>query len=484
MPDGAEPAAKLTRAATLMERAAVNLRDNKLAEAYEPPQVDALAALEDAKRQIDAQKDKADADAEKKQREAIRAAYIRIRGDQEKLSEETKRLDGARTPQGELNRADAVRLGQLPTEQQKLVDDIAKVGSNLEKLGSTVYVWANKEISSGMTDIKAGLAASKTNIETQSREQQVLEDLTAMIENLKVDPLENKFASPSGGGSGGGGEKPLPPEAELRLMRSLQQRVNAGTKSTADAKIEAGARAAALVALGRRQADIRKLLGEMMNKASGVAEGKEPALPPEPEDAATLPEEATLAQIDDQELQAELLGGKPGEKSTEIDVRRAADRMTRSKVRLEIQRDSGQVTQVIQHRIVDDLDLMVEAARKQQCKGGGSGKSSPQDVMQVPKPSESQAQNQGKNTASGGAKAAANSKSAGGGTGQANAGKDIRETAEEWGRISPRLRGPVLESRDETIVERYRRLIEDYTQAVSTEASGGGSSTAAPTTQP
>lgn len=485
LPDGAEPASRLTRAATLMERAAVNIRDNKLAEAYEPPQVDALATLEEAKRLVDAQKDKADAAADKQQREAIRAAYVRIRTDEEKLTEETKRLEGARNDKGELNRADAVRLGQLPTEQQKLVDDVAKVGENLLKLNSTVYTWANKEISSGMSDVKSALAASRTNAVTQSREQQVIDDLTAMIENLKVDPLENKFASQSGGGGGGGGgEKPLPPEAELRLMRSLQDRVNKATRTTAEAKLEEERKAAELVALGRRQADIRKLLGDMVNKASGTPEGKEPALPPEPEEANPLPEEATLAQVDDKELQAELLGGKPGGQNGQIDIRRAADRMTRSRQRLELQRDAGTVTQVIQHRIIDDLDLLVEAARKQQCKGGGGGQSSPQDVMQVPKPSESQAQNQGKNSQnSGGSKAASSSKSSGGQTGQANAGKDINELSEEWGRISPRLRGPVLESRDETIVERYRRLIEDYTQAVGTEASGGApSSPPAPAT--
>ncbi|HEY7088171.1 MAG TPA: DUF4175 family protein, partial [Tepidisphaeraceae bacterium] len=46
LPNGAEPASHLTRAASRMERAIVNLRDKKLNDAYEPPQVEALAALE------------------------------------------------------------------------------------------------------------------------------------------------------------------------------------------------------------------------------------------------------------------------------------------------------------------------------------------------------------------------------------------------------------------------------------------------------
>src|SRR5688572_10948842 len=60
VPNGAEPAAHLTRAAGRMERAIISLRDRKLPDAYEPPQVEALAALEAAKKIVDEQKQKVD----------------------------------------------------------------------------------------------------------------------------------------------------------------------------------------------------------------------------------------------------------------------------------------------------------------------------------------------------------------------------------------------------------------------------------------
>ena len=477
VPEGAEPASRITRAATLMERAAVKLKDKQLVEAYEPPQLDALATLEEAKRLVDEQKQKVDDKVDGEQREAIRQAYIRIKGEEQKLADEVKRLDAARDANGELGRADGIRLGQLPTDQQKLSDDIDTVGKNLQTLKSTVYIWANTQIASGMADSKANLAAGKTGSVTQGGQTQIVSDLEAMIENLKVTPIDEKFESPQGGGKGGGGgAKPLPAEAELRLMKSLQQAVNVATKTTADDKALAGeAKDSAAVTLGRRQSSLRELLVELTNKA-GNGEG---GIGPEPKNLPPLPEEASLAQIDDQELQAELLGGKPGAKDKELDVRRVGDRMARSHQRLENDRDPGRVTQVIQRRIIDDFDLLIEAARQRQGKGKSSkGKPQPEDVAQEKKPDDKQAQNQGKNqSAPAGDQAAGDSNSAGPAGAQANAGKDIKETAEEWGRLFPRLRGPVLESRDETIVERYRRLIEDYTQAVSTEASGGSSTT-------
>lgn len=486
LPDGAEPASRLTRAATQMERAAVYLRDKKLTEAYEPPQMEALLTLEDARRLIDEQKNKVDEEIAQQEKEAIRQAYVRIRAEQQKLADETIRLEGARNKDGQLNRADVIRLNQLPTQQQKLIDEIKKIAEDLVSLKSTVYTWANKQIEAKMGDIKSDLAGQKTAAPTQRRHKQVLDDLQAMIENLKVSPRKDRFEN-GGGGDGGGagsGQQPMPAEAELRLMKSIQQGVNAQTVE-ADAAIVAAKEKTdemnqSLVELGRRQAQLRTLLDELMSAASRG----QVKLGPEPKDGDPLPEEATLQQIDEKELEAELLGGDPGAKDKQIDVRRIGDRMARVRQRLELDRNPGRVTQVIEKRILEDFDLLIEAARAQQNSGGspkpGDGQQAPQ-----PDPGDAQAQNKGQNQNVSGEQAAAQSNSAGPSGTQAGKGKDIHETAEEWGRISPRLRGPILESRDETIIERYRRLIEDYTQAVSIEASGGSSpSTGGSTTTP
>src|SRR5207253_9012131 len=95
MQGGTESAAQLTRAAGKMERAIVSLRAKNLPEAYEPPQVEALAALLDAKKTIDEQKNKVDQKRDEQQKEAIRQVYIKIKEDQEKLNAQTTRIDKA-----------------------------------------------------------------------------------------------------------------------------------------------------------------------------------------------------------------------------------------------------------------------------------------------------------------------------------------------------------------------------------------------------
>jgi hypothetical protein len=157
LPNGGEPAAHLTRAAGKMERAIISIRDKKLPEAYDPPQVEALAALEQAKKIVDEQKAKVDEQIADKDKEAVRQKYVRIKADQEKLNTETARIERARQPDGALARADSVRLGQLPGEQGKLSDDTNKISEDLAAVGSVVYVWANKDIVESMNDVKPTL---------------------------------------------------------------------------------------------------------------------------------------------------------------------------------------------------------------------------------------------------------------------------------------------------------------------------------------
>src|SRR5688500_11675324 len=78
MPDGAEPASNLSRAATKMQRAIVELRGRNLAAAYEPPQVDALTALIDAKKIIDEQKAKADQKLDEQKKEAVQIGRAHV----------------------------------------------------------------------------------------------------------------------------------------------------------------------------------------------------------------------------------------------------------------------------------------------------------------------------------------------------------------------------------------------------------------------
>ena len=467
LPDGADPSSNLTRAASKMERAIVGLRAKDLLAAYEPPQVDALSALLEAKKIVDEQKQKADDQQEQKKKEAVRAAYQKIKEEQEKLNAETIRIDKApKGADGALNRPDAVRLGQLPGEQGGLADRTKELEDALAAVGSVVYTWANKDIVNSMNQVKDDLGKPATGVPTQAEQARIVEQLAAMIKNLEIKLDMNKFENRSGGGGGGGGQPgpKLPPEAELRLLRDLQKAINNSTK-----KIDAEPKKdnQKLLALGNRQGELRGLLDQTLQKNSGG----ETKLRPEPDNADQLPEEANVEQIEQQELEQALAGDQPNAEQIEKDLLTVGDRMARSRQRLAIKNDPGKTTQLIQERILIDLDTLIDQAKKQAaaCKPG-PGKGKPGEQMAKAQADRQVADikgQQARNKTSG-----QNPKQQSVAPGQAGRDQDlsqkIEETAAEWGKISPRTRRAVQEGADEQIVEKYRRYVEDYYRGMAT----------------
>jgi hypothetical protein len=469
LPNGGEPAAQLTRAAAKMERAIISIRDKKLPEAYDPPQVEALAALEQAKKIVDEQKAKVDEQIADKDKEAVRQKYVRIKADQEKLNAETARIEKARQPDGALARADSVRLGQLPGEQGKLSDDTNKISEDLAAVGSVVYIWANKDIVESMNDVKADLAKPTTATPTQAEQVRIVEQLDAMIKNLATKPKESKFAADGGGGQCNGGPQ-LPTEAELRLLQDLQRAVNKSTK-TIDAQPNKDNQK--LLSMGNRQGELRNLLGQTLEKASRG----EVKLGPEPDNRDQLPEEAKVEDVENQELDKDLLNGVPDEKKNETKAGLIGDRMARSRQRLALNNDPGKVTQLIQDRIIEDFDYLIDQARQQQAQvRNNNQQNKPGQKKPQPKPGENmaQAQNQGKKPGdpkpNQGKNPASDSKAPGSAQVNADISQQIKETAAEWGQITPRLRDAIIEGGGEKAIEEYKKLIDDYYKSVATKA--------------
>jgi hypothetical protein len=462
LPDSAEPAARLLRAASRMERAIVHLRASALAEAYEPPQVEALAALEEARRIVDEQKRKADEKQQQQQKEAIRQAYMRIRGEQEKLNTETSRIDASpRLEDGSLRREEEMRLNGLPGEQGRLAEQITRLGQDLAALRSVVYVWANRDIAASMELVKEGLGKRATGPDTQAEQARIVEQLDAMIRNLALKPSQPRFEQRAGGGGGGGGGggARLPTEAELRMLRDLQQAVNKTTQ-VLDRPERDKPR---LLDLGNRQGELRTLLDQLLRSAS---QGQV-KLGPEPDPDDQLPEEAGLEQVENQEIEQDLLDADPQAEEVETQTNRVGDRMARSRQRLAMNHDPGKTTQLIQKRILIDLDQLIEQASQQQESQSQPSSGQAGQRPSQPQPSGAQAPNQGGQTA------AQQSGLSQAGEPQADLSRqDLTETAREWGQISPRLREAVMEGAGENPVEKYRRLYEDYTRAVSTRAGG------------
>jgi hypothetical protein len=471
LPDAAAVVADLTRAADRMGRAITALREEEgtdeqhLAAAYDPPQVEALDALEKAKTLIDEQAAKANNALKQQQKETIRAAYQKILETQKQIDADTAAIDGApRLADGQLGHRDVILLNQLPSRQETLAETTAKLEDSLANLDSVVYVWANHDIVESMNSVKEMLAKPRTDVVTQAEQTRIEEQVQAMIDSLSVKPKEIPFANKSGGGGKGSGQgnPPLPTEAELRLEKALQQAVN---KSTVAISRRVGNQDPALVALGQRQKQLRDLLDQLLQKSSHG----QIKLGPEPDPKDRVLGQASGEAIDEQELTQNLLqgDGSPNPDAMQNDVSQAGERMAQSHQRLALDRDPGAVTQEIQSRILKNLDALIDMARVQEAesKQGQGAQPKPGDE----KPGDAQAHNnnpngqQARNTSH---TPAAQSVPGHDVDTSGTPTADITQSLKEWGSLSPRQRAAVIEAASEKPVQKFKEFIDEYYQAV------------------
>jgi hypothetical protein len=477
LPDGASIVADLNRAADRMGRAISALRDGDgpdqqhLAAAYDSPQVEALAALEQASDLIDKQANKANHDLNQQKRDAIRTAYQKILESQKKIDADTLAIDKApRNDDGQLNHRDNVLLGQLVPRQGVLADTTAKLDNDLQTLNSIVYVWANKDIVDSMNGVKQDLAKPQTDVVTQAQQTRIEEQLQAMIDALSVKPKEIPFANKSNGGGKGSGQgsggQTLPTEAELRLEKSLQQAVN---KATITISQKAGDSNPELTSLGNRQSELRNLLDKLL-QASSHGQMK---LGPEPDMKDKVPEEATSEDIDEQELTQALLKGDANVNPDQIknDVNLIGQRMGRSHQRLALDHDPGKVTQEIQDRILKNMDALIDMARQQEAETKSQSQQQSSGDQQAQQNGQAQAQahnnNQnGQQQRNQGTTPAAQSVPGHDVDTSNTPTADITQGLKEWGNLSPRQRAAVIEADSEKPIQKFKDFVEQYYRAL------------------
>jgi hypothetical protein len=321
-----------------------------------------------------------------------------------------------------------------------------------------------------MNEVKEHLAKPSTGRPTQAEQARIIEQLDAMIRNLAIDPAQSKFANRGGGGGGGSGQgngaPPLPPEVELRLLKELQLAVNKNTKMI-DGLPEKEKDKAQLLDLGNRQGELRNLLDQLLQKSS---QGQV-KLGPEPDNKDQLPEEANAEDVENQELEKSLLNDEPTAEQIEKDVNRIGDRMARSRQRLAINNDPGKTTQIIQDRIIQNLDELIDMARSQQAKSSGKSTGKPQ-VAEQPKPQNGNPDNQqaGHSQPNHAQTPAQSSTVTPGQTPNTDPTTDIHQNMAEWGGLTPRQRQAVIEGSSETVIQKYNGLIDDYYRSLATKA--------------
>jgi hypothetical protein len=259
----------------------------------------------------------------------------------------------------------------------------------------------------------------------------------------------------------------MPSEAELRLLKALQQAVNNSTVKI-DAEKEKDKNK--LLALGGRQGEFRDLLDKMIQKATS---GKV-KLGPEPDNKDQLPEEAKKEDVEDQEFEKQLLQDKVSDDQTTNSVKLTGDRMARSRQRLALNNDPGKITQEIQKRIQIDLDNLIKLAQAQQAQmKPGQGPPKPGDKSKQlgqPQPGPQQVAKGQQPHQETGKTAAQESTFTQGGAPQVDVSQDFKEMVKQWGQLHPRDRDAVVEAASEKVNPKYQKMVEDYFKSLSEKA--------------
>ena len=136
--------------------------------------------------------------------------------------------------------------------------------------------------------------------------------------------------------------------------------------------------------------------------------------------------------------------------------------------------DTSKVTQIIQQRIVMDIDELIKESKRQQQQGQASSQKSKAGEQQKPKPAEQKSQQQASKEPQKGEEAKATDSQAGlniKDQKEADLSKNYEERAAEWGKLFDRRREAVMEGGGQNVIRKYRQFVDDYYRSLSEKAS-------------
>jgi hypothetical protein len=229
--DGRPIALDLRDAADYMGSAAVGLVKGIQPEAL-PPEGDALASLKSALKRIEDQLKKTEDQLKDEDLADLIKRYEAIQQRQQLVKNSTDAIDQRTRQRGELLRLDGIALARGAAEQGNLIEEINKM-SSLDKLKEfEVVIWVDSQIIDAMTAAKSSMDNTQTGPLLAAAQQTAIDRLTDIINALKEEKSKpNEFDKPNDGGGGGGGKPPLiPPLAQLKLLKAMQNVVNSDTQ--------------------------------------------------------------------------------------------------------------------------------------------------------------------------------------------------------------------------------------------------------------
>jgi len=169
--------------------------------------------------------------------------------------------------------------------------------------------------------------------------------------------------------------------------------------------------------------------------------------------------------VDDMDLVNKLTGADNDKQDPNDTMKQMVDRMGQSQSRLSNNEDPGAITQETQKRILTDLDVMIEYARKQQqsSKPNPNSKQQPGDKRKM-----SSGQQQGPHEEGGNQAATDSSLPRGPISAAQSNGEDMHQKGpQEWGNLPPRDRDLISNGANEQYLPSYKEMIDRYYQALA-----------------
>ena len=183
---------------------------------------------------------------------------------------------------------------RIALEQSAVTGLLEAIGKRADVSGSDLYSASNQEMVGASMQAAQGLSAAAATRRMVLLQREVEQSIAALMEALSDPPeADDPFAQApgreqpgqqGGGGQGGNGNDRVPPMAELRLLRTLAQRVLDDTASARE--LPDADRAAYLGRVADRQRRLLEL-GERWMKAM---QEQQPRAEPMPGNAPDLPE--------------------------------------------------------------------------------------------------------------------------------------------------------------------------------------------------
>jgi len=278
----AESAGQATaHAAGRMDEAARSAREDEARQASKQA-AEAKQSLDEAARRAAERQREAELELARQQMQQLEEVLAQMRQAQQKVFDQTRKIDELVRSQGRLTRSQAADLNDLAALQRSLEDD---VGLLIDKLvGADVFHLALGDAGTEMGRAASLLERRETGDPTQQAERAAIERLGLLLEALEPEEPD-ETAEPSGQGqSGQGGQSgdeaaAVQTLAQLKLLRLLQRDVNLQTRALeqtfAPSQTATDEARREYDALSRRQGRLADLL---LNLAPPPDDAPEPAL--------------------------------------------------------------------------------------------------------------------------------------------------------------------------------------------------------------